>query len=278
VVWRAIAALVAMLPWRWLGVPGTALGWVVGSALRIRRRHALQSMRRAGIPDASAALAAMYASLGTLVFELLWTAGRRNHAVADRVSVPPDQWCAVESALARGNGLVVATAHTGNWDLLACAMAARVPLMVVTRHLSWASLDRFWQALRSERGVVLVDARGTLGRASAHLRAGGVVAFLIDQRPLDDRGTEQVEFLGAPARYERAFADLAARCRAPVALALAERGPASQHRLAIPLLLDPPDRPSRAWVRQVVRDVAKRLDAHVRNDPGQWLWLHRRWG
>ncbi len=266
-----------MLPWPWLGVPGTALGWLVGSVLRIRRRHAMQCMRRAGIPDPSAALAAMYASLGTLVFELLWTAGRRNHPVVELVGLPSDPWRGVESALARGKGLVVATAHTGNWDLLACAMAARVPLMVVTRHLSWVSLDRFWQALRSERGVVLVDPRGAVRRASAHLRAGGVVAFLVDQRPLDDRGTEQVAFLGAPAQYERAFADLAARCRAPVALALAERAPAGQHRLTVPLLIDPPDRPSRAWVRHVVHEVAKRLDAHVRNDPGQWLWLHRRW-
>lgn len=277
-IWRFAAAVVALLPWGALGVPGGLLGWLVGSVLRIRRRHAAASMRRVGIENTGEHLRLMYRSLGTLVFELLWTAGRPSHQAIGFFERDEEQWKRVEAALSLGKGLVVATAHTGNWDLLACAMASRVPLMVVTRHLSWRSLDRFWQRMRADRGVVLVDPQGAVQRASAHLRQGGVVAFLIDQRPLRERGTIEAPFLGASARHELVFADIAARCRAPVAVALAQRAPRGRHRLAVPAIFEPPERPSRAWVKQITLEASAQLDALVRRAPGQWLWLHRRWG
>ena len=36
---RALAILVAGLPWRALRLPGALLGWLAGSVLRIRRGH-----------------------------------------------------------------------------------------------------------------------------------------------------------------------------------------------------------------------------------------------
>ncbi len=277
-IWRLVSGIVALLPWRALRVPGALLGWLVGAVLRIRRRHASESMRRAAIADRPGQLRAMYESLGTLVFELLWTAGRPSQDLSEFFEQDEEQWRAVQRALSHGRGLVVVTAHTGNWDLLACAMAQRVPLMVVTRHLSWRSLDRFWQRMRAHRGVLLVDPQGAVQRASAHLRAGGVVAFLIDQRPLRERATIEAPFLGAQARHEAAFADIAARCRAPVVVALAERCAGGRHRLVVPMMLPAPQRPSRAWVRQVVLEASGKLEAFVRQRPAQWLWLHRRWG
>lgn len=220
----------------------------------------------------------MYRSLGSLVFELLWTAGRPEADVNQLFEQDASEWGAVREAIRLGRGLVVATAHTGNWDLLACAMASRVKLMVITRHMSWRSADRFWQKMRADRGVVLVDAAGAVGRATAHLREGGVVAFLIDQRPLHDRGTTSCDFLGAPARQDKAFADIAMRARAPVAVAFAERLASGGHRLRVPAVIQPPERASGRWVEQTVRRAASELEKYVRESPGQWLWLHRRWG
>lgn len=273
--WRALAALVALMPWSAMRTLGGGLGWLVGSALRIRREHVRRSLVRAGIEAAPRTARGVYASLGTTVFELLWAAGRPPASSAALVRV--EGWSEVERALAQGRGLVVATAHTGNWDLAACAVASRLSLTVVTKHLSWRSLDRFWQRLRARRGVDLLDAEGALRHARARLADGGAVAFLIDQAPGRANGIENGPFLGGTADHDATFALVAARCRAPVVLAFPRRRADGTHEVVVRGVLSPPGRPSRAWVRRTTLAAAASLDAFVREQPEQWLWLHRRW-
>jgi lauroyl/myristoyl acyltransferase len=51
-------------------------------------------------------------------------------------------------ALPVGQPVVLATAHTGNWDLLACAAAEQAPLTVVTKHLRRRLALYTWIELR----------------------------------------------------------------------------------------------------------------------------------
>jgi len=254
---------------------GGTLGWVVGSVLRIRRRHVDAALARAGLDRSGQTARDVYQSLGTTVFELLWAAGRPDSSSNSLVHV--DAWHRVEAVRAAGRGIVVATAHTGNWDLSACAMAERLPLTVVTKHLSWRSLDRFWQRLRARRGVRLLDPEGALSHARAHLAEGRAVTFLIDQAPLRDRGVERSSFLGATAQHDAVFALLAARCRVPIVLAFPLRRPDGTHEVTIAGVLEPPERPSRQWAASATRAAAAALEQFVRDHPEQWLWLHRRW-
>src|SRR5262249_31251687 len=112
---RAMAWLVARLPYRWLRPLGAALGFVAGTALRIRRRHVEASLRVAGIAAEATIARAMYASLGAGLLELLWLAGRPRGALGDRFSIAPACAEALRRAASLGRGVVVATAHTGNW-------------------------------------------------------------------------------------------------------------------------------------------------------------------
>ncbi len=273
--WRALARLVAFFGVSRTKTFGRVLGWLVGSVLRIRRKHVVNAMLHAGVEPSVARVNGVYAQLGMGVFELLWAAGHEPSRGASLVRV--DGWERVESALAQGRGLVVATAHTGNWDLAACAMAQRLPLTVVTKHLSWRSLDRFWQSLRAARGVDLVDASGALTEARDRLSKGGAVVFLVDQAPLRASGIERLPFLGKEADHDATFAIVAARNRAPVVLALPVRHADGTHGVRVELVVNPPDRASRAWVRSTVEAVSKALEGFVRERPEQWLWLHRRW-
>lgn len=274
-IWQFLASVVGLLPWQALKWFGRSLGWLVGSVLRIRRRQAMEAMARAGVASPDSIADGVYAGLGTGVFELLWLAGRSPSDSFPEVSV--DGWERVEKALAAGKGIVVATAHTGNWDLAACAMVRRVPLTVVTKRLSIRSLDRFWQSLRAGQGVELLDARGAVSRARKSLGEGRAVVFLIDQAPLRANGIERAQFMGCEAEHDAAFAWVAARSRAPVVLAFPRRRADGTHEVVVRDVVVPPDRPGRAWVRQTTLRAAQELEAMIREHPDQWLWLHRRW-
>jgi KDO2-lipid IV(A) lauroyltransferase len=277
---RVLAAVVGGLPWRWLSGLGRAVGWLAGSALRIRRAHVEEAMTVAGIEAPSRQARAMYASLGRSALEFLWLARHGDEAV-EHVVVDPAALEAWRAALAGGKGVVVAASHTGNWDLAACAMARDVELLVVTKRLSNASVDRFWQGTRARRGVHLTGARGALGPAREVLRRGGAVAMMIDQVPSSARHATEVEFLGQRALVDRGPAGLAAATGAPLVVAAARYAADGEahgtHVLHVLRVIVPPARPTVAWIAQATASATEALDRFVRAHPSQWLWMHRRW-
>jgi KDO2-lipid IV(A) lauroyltransferase len=252
------------------------LGFIAGSILRIRRRHVEAAMVRAGIDSREAP--AMYTSLGTAIFEFLWMAGRRRAELANRVQFTPRARRIFADARAAGRGMVIATAHTGNWDLAACAAARDLlSLTVVTKRLHAGWLDRFWQRERAEQGIELIDGNDVWARAGASLRRGRAVAMVIDQAPERTANVLEAPFLGAPARCDRTPALLALRARVPLALVLGRRLPDGTHEVDVPWFVEPPVRSSRAWANATTLSLQAELDAFVRQHPSQWLWLHRRW-
>jgi KDO2-lipid IV(A) lauroyltransferase len=281
---RALASAVARLPFRWLRGLGAALGFFAGSVLRIRRRHVEASMARAGIASAARNASGMYGSLGAGLFELLWLAARPSEALAAWFTMDPACGDALLRGVARGRGVVVATAHTGNWDLTACAAAQWIArnaggarLHVVTKRLSWRALDRYWQRLRAERGVVLADALGAATYVRDALAAGDFTAMLIDQVPERGSGVSIAPFLGAPALHDLGPALLAARARVPLLLVLGHREPDGRHRLELAAEIAPEELRGKGAIERATATMASALEAFVQAHPAQWLWLHRRW-
>jgi KDO2-lipid IV(A) lauroyltransferase len=270
---RLVAWLVARLPYGALRVLGAVIAFVAFDLLRIRRRHAVASLSRAGLGGVAVARRA-YRSLGTGIFELLWMSGGRSIDGLVRV----DGWDRFEAAKARNKGVIVVTAHTGNWDLAACACASRTPLAVVTKRLSMRGLDAFWQSSRAARGLSLLAAPD--GRIYEPVRAllarGGSVALLVDQDPERTTSVIEAPFLGETALHDTFAATIAARTGASIVTAFARREGAL-HVVEVLDVFTPESGSGRAFVAETTRAIAARLDAFVRAHPDQWLWLHRRW-
>jgi KDO2-lipid IV(A) lauroyltransferase len=225
----------------------------------------------------------MYASLGTSIFEFLWLVGNPPVGpwaidLGERARTVLNEHGRLARRSAKSRGLVVATAHTGNWDFVACALAREhMDLTVVTKRLSSPWLDRFWQDRRASFGVELVDGAGAFARAARAVGRGRAVAMLIDQAPERRSACAALDFLGAPAKADTTAALLAARTGVPLVLALGRRLPDGTHCVDVPLRLDPPPRATRAWVEEATRALNCALEGFVLRYPSQWLWMHRRW-
>lgn len=283
---RAIAAIAALLPWSCLRAAGAAIGLLAGSILRVRRGHVEACLRASGcVPEGSipSVARAMYASLGAGLVELLWLAGRSPSAIDARFEMSAEAASALREAGARGRGIVVATAHTGNWDLSACASARWLAtnlgatLTVVTKRLSWRALDRYWQHLRRERGVNLVEAEGAALAVREALRDRGVVALLVDQAPERSSGVASLPFLGRPARHDLAPAILAARAKAPIVVLFGHRREDGRHVLDLADAIPPEELRGAGAPERITARISASLERFVRERPAQWLWLHRRW-
>jgi KDO2-lipid IV(A) lauroyltransferase len=211
----------------------------------------------------------MYRNLGRGLLELLLLPFVRNrHAVR----IPDATW-----ALVPPGGAVLATAHTGSWDLVACTVARNVPLTVVTKRLHVGILDRIWQRLRRSSGVALLSGPGSARGVARALGRGELVAMIVDQAPERVRAVVSVPFLGAKALVDLAPALCAARAHVPLVAVFPCRAADGTHTVHVPGVLTPPAAPSREWAERAMVQVTLWLEEFVLRHPDQWLWMHRRW-
>ena len=190
--------------------------------------------------------------------------------------VKADNFDVVERGLARGRGLLVATGHVGNWEVLGAYLASRgVPLTALAARIYDPRLDRLVTKLRRKAGVRTIrHNRSGLGMARI-LKAGGALGVLIDLR--QERVGQTVRFFGRPAHAVDGPFHLAVRLGAPVVFAATWRERDGHYRARFQLLESPPGltRPERvAWLLQACTD---RLEEVIRQVPSQWIWMHPRW-
>jgi len=172
-----------------------------------------------------------------------------------------------------GRGILIATAHFGNWELSAFAHALMTePMHVMIRPLDNPSLDRLVEQRRQLSGNQLISKREAARAVLRALQSNQAVGILIDQNTSVDEGVF-VDFFGTRACANTGFAKLAAHTGAPVIPGFAvwnEREGRYVLRFypPVPMTGDP------------AKDTQKlhaKLEEVIREHPGQWLWIHRRW-
>ena len=179
----------------------------------------------------------------------------------------------IEAALRRGRGVLFATAHLGNWELSAFAHGlASGPMSVLVRPLDNPWIDRLVERRRGLCGNRVIFKKDFARSILNALAANDKVGILIDQNASFESGVF-VDFFGIPACASTGFAKIAAHSGAAVIPAYA-------------LWVEDEDRyvlqfnPPVDITGDAVRDTATLhagLEAAIRANPDQWLWIHRRW-
>jgi KDO2-lipid IV(A) lauroyltransferase len=274
-----IARAVGLVPRRSLPRLGAVIGWVAGTAFGIRRSHVERAMKLAGIARSRAGSIAdmMYRSLGASLVEMLWLAAHPELPASAMASFDEYSRAVLAASRERGRGFVLATAHTGNWELAAAAVAEVYPLTVIVKPMSVGWVDRFCRSSREARGVGLSLPQNALAYAREAITRGDIVAMLIDQVPLRASHSVIVDFLCGRADVDRSPAALAAAMRCPLVVAVSRRREEGGHVLEVLAVLEPPARDRRAWTVEATRTATRVFERWVHAHPGEWLWMHRRW-
>jgi KDO2-lipid IV(A) lauroyltransferase len=186
---------------------------------------------------------------------------------------------AQREAAARGVGVIVVSAHLGNFELIPSWIykdGFRGP--VVYRPQDNWRVERLLAGARAEYLLGQALPRGgftTLSLMYA-LREGRGVGLLIDINTLD--APVFADFLGFPAASPAGAAALALATGAPVLLAVAVRRPDGRHRLIFhePFpLIRTGDR--RADIAANTQQYHAALEPYILAHPEQYNWPHPRW-
>ncbi len=184
----------------------------------------------------------------------------------------------VAAALKQGRGMIAVAAHAGNWEYTVMGYGLQYqPVAVVARELDHPLGEVLARYLRQRGGNLMVAKQKGLKTILAHLKANGIVGIVIDQNTAADDGL-LLDFFGKPARTTPVAALLARHRDIPVLPVLSRRLAGGRHLMAIfPPLPMEKTADAQADIRRHLALQNRAIEAWVRAEPSQWLWLHRRW-
>lgn len=280
---RALLAFFRLLPLPVGLRAGSALGMLAYWLFPAQRRVAMRNLAVA-FPDREpsrrrAVLRESCRNLGRLAAEVSHFDRLSREEIATRVEFSDrPRW---ERLLAErgGSGLVVLTAHFGNWELLAHLHGLLgYPVTLIHRPMRNPLIDEWLLRWRARAGTRSIPKRAAARDALRALRNGAIVAVPGDQNQVFSFGVF-VDFFGLPACTTAGPVRLAQHVGAPlVPVFLRRKGGSAQHVLEVqePVELVDTGNREQDLVTNTQR-CSKVIEEMIRRHPEQWIWFHKRW-
>ncbi len=181
----------------------------------------------------------------------------------------------MRAAEATGKPVIFFGAHLGNWEtVLLLGEMFDLKVNAFYRAPNNPLLLKLF-ASRAQSGELIPKGSAGARRAFALLKKGESLGFLVDQKLNDGIA---VPFFGRDAMTGTALAEFALRFNCPMVplQTIREKG-ANFRVIAHPPLTYEKTDDHEADVRAIVTEANRLVEGWVRERPGQWLWLHRRW-
>lgn len=183
----------------------------------------------------------------------------------------------MRAAVEQGRGVVLLLAHWGNWEIggLVCDRLGFRHAAVGRAYRS-KNVMRFLNESRARGGTRFIDKHEAVRPVLGALRAGESVGFFIDQTT-SDRST-LTTFFERPCKTPIGPAGFAIKTGAPVVPILCPRLPDGRYEARFhPEIEAPHTGDVRRDVEELAQHMTRFVEERVRERPGQWLWMHRRW-
>jgi KDO2-lipid IV(A) lauroyltransferase len=237
---------------------------------------------RAAYPDKNpawieATLRDAWDNLGRVVGEYAHLGAIARTGPDARVRVSEDAVALFRTLLEDGKPALCFSAHLGNWEVPAVVIAEHgMPSAVVYRMPNNEAVAKEIMRIRAPLmgRMIRTQARAALEMAAA-LEVGLHLGMLVDQR--FSRGVD-ITFLNRPCKANPSIARLARRFDCPVVGVYVVRHPDRVFELRAegPFTL-PRDDEGEVDARAATQMINDVVAGWVRENPGQWLWFHRRW-
>jgi KDO2-lipid IV(A) lauroyltransferase len=175
-------------------------------------------------------------------------------------------------------GLIMLTGHYGNWEILGYVLATLgFETTSVARPLDNPYVNEWLLGVRERQGQKIIAKKGATSEVTDVLDRGGAVGFIADQNA-GSKGIF-VDFFGRKASTYKSIGLLAMQYEVPVIIGFARRlGDRFRFLIGTQDIIYPEDWKSQDDpLRYITQRYTSAIEALVRDDPGQYLWVHRRW-
>lgn len=226
---------------------------------------------------------AFYSHLITCIKEIILLRFMSNTALKNKVKVQGHEH--VLNAASGGQGVLLLTAHLGNWEL--APLGAMLNFEAFTGHFHFIrrtlknkTIERMMFNRYHQAGLRIIPKQlGSLNKIFDALDEGHAVVFVLDQHAyLSSRDGIAVEFFGRQAGTFRSLASVACHTQLPVIPTSTYRQPDGMHVLEFHEPIPWQDAPeTKASLLKNTRTYNQALEHMILAHPEQWMWVHKRW-
>ena len=279
-VYRIIRAALIALPEDLSLRIGSSIGWLAGVVFRIRRDEVDNNLERA-FPGRTQVWRSeisrrSYMHFGreaAFFFRMSRWSSEEILARVQMVGFAP-----LRDASERDRGVVLLTAHLGNWEVAgASIVASGIPIDVVGKRMTNRGLGKDIFEMRERVGMRMIDVADAPKAVLRSLGSGRLVALLGDQNA--GRSGVFVRFFGLEASTSRGSAIFALRRDVPIFVGFAIRQPGRAQRYVIEAFQLDFERTGDFEVdtRSILAAYHRILEKAIISAPDQYFWHHKRW-
>lgn len=183
----------------------------------------------------------------------------------------------IDNARQNGKGVIILTAHFGNWELLAAGLSlSGYPFNAIVKQIKSQGLDKLVRHHREMVGAVCIDRDRSVRTALRSLKRNELLCILADI----DTKTDGVfvDFFGRLAYTPYGAVAISLKTGAALIPTFIVRQDDDSHLIFI----EPPLNLYRSgdWDTDLKINSSrftKVIEGYIRRYPTQWIWMHRRW-
>ena len=182
----------------------------------------------------------------------------------------------IQKAIACGKGGVIATAHSGNWEIIGAALTNKgMKIAGVAQHQRNEDVNKFINYCRSFTNMHITD-KLDIKEMMKMLSQKYFIGLIMDQ----DGGSTGIlmPFFGHEASCVQGPAVMSRFKSAPILPVFITEDRPGHHILVVeePVFTEhTKDKP--ADIYDMMYSLSQRLEKHIRQYPSEWFWLHDRW-
>ncbi len=200
----------------------------------------------------------------------------RLENLAENVSI--EGWHHLTKAVADGSGVIIASAHLGNFEVAAQVLALRgIKMTIFVEAFDSTPFLRNIAKLRQGNGAsILPVSTGALKKGLQILRNGGTIGIVCD-RDIQGSGLK-VSFFGEETSVPSVAVSLALRTRAAIVPIFSVRKSSNRFAIYIEPPLELVDTGNRTQsVRANLENLISTMERYIRQYPEQWVVLEPIW-
>jgi KDO2-lipid IV(A) lauroyltransferase len=183
----------------------------------------------------------------------------------------------IEKAMKKEKGVIIMSAHLGNWEIGALAIGKKWKFNSVVRPLDNRLLNEFLYKIRTVFNGCVISKKNAMKEILKCLKRNELVAILMDQNTSRDDGIF-VDFFGKKACTTPVIALLTLRTGASVIPTFTIREDTGKIRVIFEEEVEIiPSSDYRKDIEKYTAIFTEIIESVIRRYPDQWLWLHRRW-
>jgi KDO2-lipid IV(A) lauroyltransferase len=186
----------------------------------------------------------------------------------------------LEAALAKGKGVILVSAHFGNFPLMLAKLSLEgYKTSGIIRYMRDVQAEKFFMAKRTQVGIKTIYSQPRKACVEETIRAlrNNELVFI----PLDQNfgtGGVFVNFFGRKAATATGPVVLALRTKATVLPCFIVRQKDDTHKIILEPVLDLKE--GRDYQETIIINIQRLTDiieSYIRKYPAEWGWIHRRW-